>query len=110
MLRGVYHTIRPTTTTNYPNGPAIDHNGNVYIADTYNHRIQVFMSDGTYLRSWGSQGHGLGQSGGLSSIATAHNGNVYIADTYNHRIQVFASDGSYLRGWGSEGNGQGQFS
>ena len=32
-----------------PNGIAIDNNGNVYVADTYNHRIQKFTSDGVFL-------------------------------------------------------------
>src|ERR1044071_8531345 len=44
-----------------PNGIAIDAAGDVYVADTYNHRIQKFAATGAYLTEWGSLGNGNGQ-------------------------------------------------
>ena len=46
---------------NKPLGMAVDGSGNVYVADTFNHRIQVFNSTGDFVRSWGSYGSADGQ-------------------------------------------------
>ena len=46
---------------NRPYDVAVDNLGNVYVADTYNDRIQKFTSDGTFLASWGTYGTGNGQ-------------------------------------------------
>src|SRR5262249_50702417 len=42
-------------------GVATDASGNVYVADTGNHRIQKFDASGTFLTTWGSSGSGNGQ-------------------------------------------------
>jgi DNA-binding beta-propeller fold protein YncE len=39
-----------------PWGIAVDDQGTVYVADTWNHRIQVFDSDGTFRTKWGTYG------------------------------------------------------
>ena len=39
-----------------PEGIAVDHVGNVYVADTGNNRIQVFSSNGTFISKWGEYG------------------------------------------------------
>src|SRR5436190_20760937 len=94
---------------NVPNGVATDASGNVYVADTRNHRIQKFTDTGTYLMQWGSQGSGNGQFSTPSGVATDAGGNVYIADTSNSRIQKFTGTGTYITKWGSCGSGNGQF-
>ena len=43
------------------NGIAVDKGGNVYVADSDNHRIQVFSASGKFVRKWGSHGGGNGQ-------------------------------------------------
>jgi hypothetical protein len=73
----------------------------VYVADTHNHRIQVFDSEGNFLRKWGSKGGGIGQFFYPRGIAIGSDGNVYVADTHHHRIQVFDSEGNFVRGLGS---------
>ncbi|MDP6314547.1 MAG: hypothetical protein QGF76_09755, partial [Arenicellales bacterium] len=93
----------------HPYGIAFDGSGNVYVADTYNHRVQVFDSSGNFLRKWGSRGSANGQFRYPPGIAVDGSGNVYVADTYNHRVQVFDSSGNFLRKWGSYGSGNGQF-
>ena len=46
---------------NHPGGIAIDREGNVYVADTRNHRIMKFTSSGTFIKKWGEFGSAEGQ-------------------------------------------------
>ncbi len=92
-----------------PEGVAADANGNVYVTDTLNNRIQKFDSAGNYLDQWGSPGSGIGQFSNPDGIAVDSTGNVYVTDTGNHRIQKFSSGGSLLALIGNEGTGFGQF-
>jgi len=93
-----------------PAGLAVDSRGRVYVADTQNHRIQVFSRNGTFLFTWGSGGNGNGFFDSANDVAVDAAGQVYVADTENNRIQVFDSSGSYLAQWGSSGSDPGQFS
>ena len=86
-----------------PRGIAVDEAGNVYVADSGNHRIQVFDSGGKFLIQWGSEGDGPGQFKEPWGIAVDAAGHVYVADTWNHRIQKFDAEGTFLRQWGSYG-------
>ncbi len=72
-----------------PQGVAIDSAGNVYVADTSNHRIQKFDSDGIFSTKWGSYGSGDGQFYSPQGVAVDAADNVYVGDTSNHRIQKF---------------------
>lgn len=106
---------------NHPRGVAVGPEGNVYVVDSDNHRVQVFDADGAFLREWGSQcnlaveqsctdldgdgpmNYGDGQFQEPWGIAVADDGRVYVADTWNHRVQVFDSDGTFLYKWGEYG-------
>ena len=46
-----------------PQGLAVDGEGNVFVADSGNFRIQKFDSDGRFLTQWGSKGQYDGQFG-----------------------------------------------
>jgi DNA-binding beta-propeller fold protein YncE len=81
---------------NFPGDVAVDDNGNIYVADMNNSRIQKFDSDGNYLDQWGSRGTGDGQFVDPLSIEYAPDGYLYVGDFWNYRIQIFDTDGNYI--------------
>ena len=95
---------------------ATDAQGNLYVVDAENDRIQVLDSDGNFLLMWGETGNGEGQfnfarSDGnyIGAVALDDEGNVYVADNVNQRIQKFDANGNFLMQWGSKGTADGQF-
>jgi len=80
------------------------------VADSSNHRIQVFDEKGGFIRAFGSSGSGDGQLSGPYDVVVDLQGNYFVADDSNHRVSVFNSDGQFLRNFGSSGNGNGQLS
>lgn len=80
-----------------PNGIASDQEGNIYVLDSRNFRVQVFDRDRKYLRSFGRQGQGPGDLGRPECIDLDGSGNVYIGDPGNGRIEVFDRSGKRLR-------------
>lgn len=92
-----------------PWGVSTDKDGNLYVADTSNSRIQKFEQDGTPLMKWGRDGSYDGAFFYPRGVAVDFVGNVFVADEGNHRIQKFDPRGSFLTKWGKEGGGPGQF-
>jgi len=84
---------------NEPRGLAIDSRGNIFVADSKNHRIQKLDPQGKSLLAWGTQGAEPGQFNDPSGIAVSKDDIVYVADTWNHRIQKFDADGKFLLEW-----------
>ncbi len=84
---------------NDPNGITVDRKGNVYVADTMNHRIQKFSSTGDFITKWGRKGDENGEFNHPSGIAVDSRGNIYIADTGNHRIIKIHSNGTSDERW-----------
>jgi tripartite motif-containing protein 71 len=74
---------------NLPHGVALDSSDNVYVADTFTHRIQKFDSEGTFITKWGSKGEADGQFNFPTGVALDSSGNVYVTDIENNRIQKF---------------------
>lgn len=97
-------------------GLAIDADGFVYVADTWNHRIQKFSPEGGFVAKWGTFLNlvtgpaATDRSGfyGPRGIAIAPNGEVFVTDTGNARVLVFTRDGGFLREWGTKGAGPNQ--
>jgi tripartite motif-containing protein 71 len=92
-----------------PEAIAVDSEGNVLVADTWNHRYQEFNSAGEYVRKVGSQGAGNGQFSYPRGIAVDSEGRVWVVDTGNNRLQRFSSKGAYQTQFGAYGPNDGQF-
>ncbi len=65
---------------------AIGPEGNVFVADFYNHRIQKFTAEGVFLTSFGYGGNGEGQMKNPIAIDVSEDGAVFVADFGNNRI------------------------
>lgn len=89
---------------NHPADVTIDADGNVYIADQYNHRIRKVQAGTQIISTFAGNGTaGFNGDGGAATAASLHlptgvstdnAGNVYIADNSNHRIRKVAVDGT----------------
>ncbi|MHC4676046.1 MAG: PKD domain-containing protein, partial [Planctomycetota bacterium] len=90
-------------------GIEVDSSGYVYVADGWNHRIQKFTNDGTFVTKWGTYGSDIGQFYTPMGVAVDQTGHVFVTELYGNRIQKFASDGEYITQWGSYGSENGQF-
>jgi DNA-binding beta-propeller fold protein YncE len=100
---------------NEPWGIAVDRAGNVYVSDTWNHRIQKFDNQGKFVAMWGifeSTGGELDKPNafyGPRYLAVGQDGNLYAMDTGNKRIQVFSPDGAPVARYGGGGVVDGRF-
>jgi DNA-binding beta-propeller fold protein YncE len=77
-------------------------NGNIFIADTGNDRVQMLNSDGSFGFVFGQSGSKTGQFRGPQGIAVSGKGNIFVADTGNSRIQIFNPQGIFLSAFGKE--------
>ena len=95
-----------------PNKIAIDEHDHLWVADSCNHRIQVFDATGSQaklIKIWGEEGEAPGQMRYPYDIVLDRAGNVLVSEFGNHRVQRFTRDGKSLAVFGSPGRGPGQF-
>ena len=99
---------------NIPWGICLDKDGNVFVADWRNDRIQSFTANGKWLASFGQPGSGgdaavARQHGGIrrvdrpvgvfnrpTGVAVDKDGDIYVADWLNNRVQVLTPDGRFI--------------
>ncbi len=98
--------------------------GSIYVADTWNHRIQKLDAEGNPVTAWGTFGEfgvetgeaGRGAFYGPRGVAVGpepltgsqQDRLIYVTDTGNKRVQVFAADGEFAFQWGGGGPKEGQ--
>jgi sugar lactone lactonase YvrE len=76
----------------------VDDNGNIYVIDRGNHRVQIFDSDGDFLNSLGTN-HESGSdniSFSYPGCILVQGGYIFVSDNGNHRIQVYEEDLEYF--------------
>lgn len=87
-----------------PCGLGLAPNGDVLVADTWNHRLVRYDSAGGFLGALTLSPATGGGFWGPRDVAVAPNGNIYVADTGNARICVLDAEGRFLRAFGARGS------
>ncbi len=93
-----------------PQGLMFDEMGQLWVADSANHRIQVFDVRGDQpklLKIWGESGRDVGQLCYPYDLFF-HDGHVYVCEFGTHRIQKFTLEGDFVGVWGQAGRELGQ--
>lgn len=92
-----------------PTNVALDRNGNLYVADTLNCRVQVLSPEGQVLREFGTPGNRPGNFLRPKGIAVDSEGHVYVADAEFNNFQIFSPEGQTLLAVGMLGTAPGEF-
>ena len=106
---GKNHTLVDAGQFAVPTNVAVDADGNLYVSDTYNNRIQVFDADGNFIRQFGKAGDRPGTFMRPKGIAIDVDGHVWVADAVEDRVQCFTPEGDLLIWMGGHGTLPGQF-
>ena len=92
-----------------PTNAAVDKDGNLYVTDTWNDRVEIFDADGNFIRTFGKNGDGPGRFTRPKGIAVDVDGHIWVADAVQDRLQIFTNEGQLLMVIGQHGTFPGQF-
>ena len=87
----------------YPTYLALDREGDLYVTDSLNCRVQEFDPNGKYLRSFGERGDAWGEFTRPKGVALDSFGNLYVADSGWSNVQIFNRNGQVLLFFGGRG-------
>ena len=75
---------------------ALDYSNTLYIADSYNHRVQKYYRDASFGETVAGQETGVSNSTAdtlnyAGDLALDVNGDIYVSDVNNHRVQLWTN-------------------
>ncbi len=106
---GKGHTLIEPGQFSVPTNVAVDGDGNLYVSDTYNNRIEIFDADGNFIRQFGKAGDRPGTFSRPKGVAVDADGHVWVVDASQDRVQCFTPEGQLLIWMGGHGVLPGQF-
>ncbi len=108
-VSGKKHTLTAPGTFSLPTNIAVDNEGDVYVTDTLNNRVEIFDADGNFISMFGKHGDGPGCFARPKGVAVDSDGHIWVVDKYQDRVQVFDREGRLLIYIGGHGGYPGQF-
>lgn len=102
----------PNGGFNQPEGLAVDQvSGQVYVTDTFNHRVQRFSATGAYQAKWGYRGRGSGDAMDYPrGIAVdPQDRSLWMNNTRSANIKHYTASGGFLGDFGTQGADPDQF-
>jgi DNA-binding beta-propeller fold protein YncE len=96
-------------TFSLPESVAVDRDGNVYVTDTFNNRVEIFDADGEFISTFGRNGDGPADLERPKGIAIDGDGHIWVVDAAQNRVKVFNQQGRLLIYFGGQGYYPGQF-
>jgi DNA-binding beta-propeller fold protein YncE len=106
---GKKHTLTEPGQFSVPTNVAVDADGNLYVTDMFNSRVEVFDADGNFIRAWGKAGDRPGTFQKPKGIAIDADGHVWVADAAMDILQCYTAEGQFLMWMGGHGLFPGQF-
>jgi len=106
---GKNHWLTTPGDFSAPSNVAVDKDGNLYVTDTMNNRVEIYDADGKFISWFGKHGDGPGYFARPKGIAVDCDGHIWVVDGYQDRVQVFDREGVLLTYFGEHGNYPGQF-
>lgn len=91
----------------FPTYVNVDAQGNIYVADTLNSRVQKFDPDGKFIMAYGKRGNAFGQFDKPKGVALDSFGTLYVVDAGWSNVQMFAPKGQILMFFGGRGTAPG---
>jgi len=96
-------------TFSLPECVAVDNDGNVYVTDTFNNRVEIFDADGGFISMFGKNGDGPADLERPKGIAIDGDGHIWVVDDGQDKVKVFNNKGRLLIYMGDHGFYPGQF-
>jgi DNA-binding beta-propeller fold protein YncE len=106
---GQKHALTTPGDFGRPGGVAVDHEGNLYVADTLNNRVEIFDGDGKFISTFGKAGDGPGYFSRPKGVAIDGDGHIWVVDGMEDRVQVFNQEAQLLITFGGHGLLPGMF-
>jgi sugar lactone lactonase YvrE len=106
---GHHHELTTPGDFARPTGLAVDPDGNLYVADTLNNRVEIFDADGKFITTFGKAGDGPGYFSRPKGVAIDSDGHIWVVDGMQDRVQVFNREAQLLISFGGHGLLPGQF-
>ncbi len=106
---GKKHTLSTPGDFALPTNVALDKDGNVYVTDTLNWRVEIFDAEGKFISQFGKHCDAIGCFERPKGIAVDGDGHIWVVDTSLNLVQAYDRDGALLAYVGSPGRLLGQF-
>ena len=106
---GKKHSLTEPGQFAVPTNVAVDSDGNLYVTDMFNNRVEIFDADGNFIRQWGKAGDRPGTFSKPKGIAIDADGHVWVADATQDILQCYTAEGQFLMWMGGHGLFPGQF-